>query len=71
MSKNTLIHEIQHALNTDDLSDSQKAKQSAAISLFYKEGGVEVQNLLDDVFTALCGYSLGTLIDESEEDMIE
>ena len=59
MENNTLIDRIRDLINTDD-DDTQL--QSSNIIDYYNESTEKQKKVIDDIFIALCGYSLNTLI---------
>jgi len=64
----TILGRVLHAMQTDDEDPS---KQSRKLRALYEEADEAGKKLLDDALICLCGWSLATLIqrtDDGEEE---
>lgn len=58
----TLVEWIASQMHSDDTDDSHKLRH------LYEQCSAEEKDLLDSAFTYLCGYSLKTATESSEEE---
>ncbi len=60
-----ILSEVQELMSSDFCNTE---KQSLIIKNIYQEAEKQTQDVLDNVFIALCGYSLKTIIEGIDND---
>ncbi|MFA6069767.1 MAG: hypothetical protein WC810_14385 [Janthinobacterium sp.] len=57
----TLIDRIETEMQTDD---ANREKESKKIKYWYSKSSLDEKELIDNIFIAMCGWTLQTLITE-------